>query len=451
MSLVLVSFGAIFRDFGLTNAILRKGTITESEMSLVFWFNAVMTVAVTVALAASAPWIALFYNEPVVSKIILVSLAGFVISGLSLQHRALLNRELRFSYIAAIDSVGQLGGFLVTLVLALHWHSVWAIVYGTLVQTVLGSVGSVLAAKWWPSRPQRTEELGELLRFGANASVFSISIFAAQNAAALLIGRFLGAASLGQYNRAQQLFQLPITNLIEPIAQATMPLLTRLRQYPAEYRAAYLGLTRKLNTFLMPMSVILFFVGPYLVNIVLGFQWAEAGLVFAALAPAFAGMGAAYAIGDLFITQNRSAELRTLGLVELVIRVGAIVAGMSFGVVATAWSFSCSTLLVAVIRLTVAGRKGPVGVGDQLSAIVPGIPLACGAAVGSLLGLWLTDHMYLEDPFSSLAIISASGSGLAVVAGTAFATSRRAMMEVVHAFGFIAIARKSLSFFGRSA
>jgi PST family polysaccharide transporter len=235
-----------------------------------------MTIVVTLILAALTPSIGAFYNEPAVTWIMLVSLIGFVFSGLSLQHRALLNRELKFSVIASIDSAAQLLGYGITLGLALRWHNVWAIVAGNLAQTTSTALAYVLASRWRPTLPRASPEMGELLRFGANASVFSIAIFLSQNAATLLIGRFLGAAPLGQYNRAWALFQMPVTNLIEPIAQATMPLLTRLRQDAAEYRTAYLSLIRKLNTAVSPLSILLFFAGTPLVMAVLGDRWAWA-------------------------------------------------------------------------------------------------------------------------------------------------------------------------------
>ena len=84
MSVVIFAFAAIFRDFGLTNAILRKGHISQSELSLIFWFNAAMTALLTVIVALASPFVARFYHEPIVQWVILVSLIGFLVSGMTL-------------------------------------------------------------------------------------------------------------------------------------------------------------------------------------------------------------------------------------------------------------------------------------------------------------------------------------------------------------------------------
>ena len=133
MALVVLGFAQIFRDFGLTNAVLRKGIISEEEMSFIFWFNAATTVVLALIIAASAPLAAQFYNQPIVSSVILVTLIGFTMTGLSGQHRALLGRNLEFGAIALIDSAGLAIGFIVTLILAVIYYNLWSIVIGMFV------------------------------------------------------------------------------------------------------------------------------------------------------------------------------------------------------------------------------------------------------------------------------------------------------------------------------
>lgn len=174
-----------------------------------------------------------------------------------------------------------------------------------------------------------------------------------------------------------------------------MPLLTRLRGHDDEYRAAYVALVRKLCAFLMPFAIFLMFASSALVDILLGPNWKDAGNVLGALAPALIGTGLGYSAGDLFITQDRSAELRSLGLFEIILRVGAVAIGLQFGLTATAIGYSMSTLLAASVRMYVSGSKGPVSRLDQVNAGLPGAAMAIGAAVGCFAGLELAS--YIQD------------------------------------------------------
>ena len=440
MATVLLAFGQVFRDFGLTNAILRKGHISQDEMSFIFWFNLVMTLSLALLIALGAPAAARFYQEPIVLPVILCSLIGFISSGLALQHAALMNREFRFMAMAIIEISALFCGFLTTLTLAFIRHDVWAIVFGTVVQAVVAAVLYLCFGRWRPSWPKRPEDFGSLVRFGANTSIFSLSTFFSNNAAVLIIGHFLGAASLGQFNRAQALFALPNTNLIQPIAQATMPLLTRLRPHPLEYRTAYLNLVRKLCAFLMPLSVTLAFAAVPLVEWLLGDRWRTAGMVLSALAPALAGMGVAYSVGDLFITQDRSAELRTLGIVEMFLRVGSVVICVWHGLVAAAVGFTVSTLIAAVIRLLVAGRRGPVSSGDQLRAAAASLPILAGAGAGCILMTILSSRVDFASNVLALSyvLIGAVGS---LLGGAVTADSRMAIRDLLVTVGLSRVVR----------
>lgn len=432
MSAVILSFAQIFRDFGLTNAVLRKGTISQAEMSFIFWFNAATTTALCLLIALVSPFAGAFYHEPLVPWVILASLIGFLLSGLALQHRAMMNRELRFAELAWIDSAAILLGFLTTLVLAIIWHDVWSIVIGTIVQSASGSLLFVIRSGWRPNRPAVHDEIRDLLQFGANTSIFSISVFLSQNAAPIIIGHALGPWSLGQFNRAQALFTIPTVNVIQPITQATMPLMARLRAVPEEYRQAYLGLVSRICTILMPASVVLTFGATALVEVLLGQRWAAAGQVLAALSPALAAIGLGYSIGDLFATQNRSAELRTLGLIEMALRLGCLSLAVRYGLFAAAIGFSVTASVVALLRLLVAGRTGPVSTADQFRAAAPGLAPAIGAAIAIILFMSAA-HGLPRSIWLSLEIIA---GGVGALAGALpFAASRLALLDVASAFG----------------
>ncbi|MEG3166305.1 lipopolysaccharide biosynthesis protein [Sphingomonas sp. PB2P19] len=432
MSTIIFSFAAIFRDFGLTNAVLRKGHISQSELTLIFWFNAATTLFLSLVIAILSPFIADFYGEPIVRYVVLVSLAGFLVNGLTLQHRAMINRDLRFTAIAVTDTVCSAAGLALTIVLALMWHDVWSIVLGGVFQAVLTSVAYVVLSGWRPGRFRKTEELRSLLQFGGNSSVYALSIFVSQNISAILIGRMFDPAALGQYNRAQAILNLPTANLIQPITQAILPLMTRLRAHPEEYRLAYLSLTRKLCVFLMPMAVALTFASVPLTMALLGDQWRVAGQVLMALSPVLGVLGLMYAVGDLFVTQDRSAELRNLGLFEMVIRVASVCVGLLFGLVGAAAGYSIGTTIVGIVRIRVAGRTGPVTTRDQFSQALPSLPLIAGACLGGIVAIWGGAG---QAPAIQASGILGGAALTSLAVGLLFARTRAALYELAEVFG----------------
>ena len=142
------------------------------------------------------------------------------------------------------------------------------------------------------------------------------------------------------------------------------------------------------------------------------------------------------------MTQNRAGELRTIGLIDLVVRVGAVAAALPYGIVAVAYAYAGGTILVGIVRLIVAGRSGPVTIRDQLSALVPSIPLTIGAAVGCTLAVLGARAVPLAPPVKAIVILG-GGGGLALVSGLVFRSSRGALFELAAGFGVMGIFRRS--------
>src|SRR5579859_875512 len=95
----------LFRDFGLSQATVQRMDVTEEQISTLFWINVLMGIVLGVILAASAPLVAAFYREPRLVSVTLILATSFVFNGAGVQHLALLERQMRFTTLAAIDII----------------------------------------------------------------------------------------------------------------------------------------------------------------------------------------------------------------------------------------------------------------------------------------------------------------------------------------------------------
>ena len=429
MSAILFTLGNMFKDFGMTSALMRRGTISQEEVSFLFWFNLLTTIVLAALLAASSPFVADFFHQPIVAQVMLLSLIGFVLTGVSLQHRMLLSRDLRFTDLAVIDSVAITVQFVATLVLAIEGYGVWAIVIGTICNAAVNSILCLALARWKPGPPRMVDDAKSIFAFGANTSIYSLSVFVSVNIMAVMIGRQASVSELGQYNRANALLSLPLNNLVEPLAQVALPVLARLRPYPTAYRDAYLQFLTRLNLVVIPASFFLIAAGRPLVTAALGPNWQQAGHLLMLLAPVVAALGYGYAVSDLFITQDRSRELRMVGLAESAMRVLAVYIGIQFGIYVAAISYATATVLAVAVRVIVAGRSGPVTVADHLATAIPALPLSVGCLLACEAAIFVSGHAGLTFTAEAVILCLAGASG-ALAAGLAFKTSRAALLSV---------------------
>src|ERR1700720_4098325 len=95
MVMTVLGFLRVFKDARLSTATVQRESITHAQVSNLFWINVVMSGAISLIIAASAPIVAWFYREPRLVSVTLLLSTTFLLSGLAVQHSALLNRQMR--------------------------------------------------------------------------------------------------------------------------------------------------------------------------------------------------------------------------------------------------------------------------------------------------------------------------------------------------------------------
>ena len=99
-----------FRDFGLSSAAIQRPTITEEQISTLFWINIAVGGVLALLVVAAAPAIAAFYSEPELFAVTAVLGTAFLFNGAGIQHSALLQRQMRFTALAVISVVSLIIG-----------------------------------------------------------------------------------------------------------------------------------------------------------------------------------------------------------------------------------------------------------------------------------------------------------------------------------------------------
>jgi len=186
----------------------------------------------------------------------------------------------------------------------------------------------------------------------------------ARNGDNILIGRFLGAATLGLYSRAYAMLMLPIQQLNGPISSVAIPALSRLQNEPERFRNYYrktLGLMVLLS---VPLVAWMLVSAHHIILLVLGEAWEGAIPLFRALGGAAMVGTINIAGGWLFVClgrtdrQFRAVALHSLGLVI------AFVVGLPWGAFGVAVACSAATVAFRVPYLAYAAHGTPVQLRD---------------------------------------------------------------------------------------
>ena len=404
MVAALTSFLALFLDLGLSSATVQRRHLTSGQVSGLFWANVALGLLLAAIMVAIGPWVARFYGRGELRGVMMATALGFVMAGTSVQHYALLERELRFATLARIEVTSVAIGIAAAIAAALLGAGYWALVCMLLVQQAVGTAGAWLSSGWRPGRPTRVSGLRPLLSFGLGLAGFNTLNYLSRNLDNLIIGRVAGGQALGLYSKAYSLLMLPVSRVRGPVSAVVVPALSRLQDDERRFKRYYLKAITGIASIGMPIAVFLFVFADDVVRIVLGPRWAQSAVLFKILAPA-AFVETFNTVGSWACTPfGRSGRLVRWQLVATCVTVGSFLVGARWGAFGVAAAFSASTLALRLPAMAYLLRHSPIRPVDVLNTLRR--PAFASLAPGAIF--------FLARPM----LVHAVGPSLSLVAAT---------------------------------
>ncbi|RPJ41560.1 MAG: lipopolysaccharide biosynthesis protein [Candidatus Latescibacterota bacterium] len=383
MVVAVIGLLIIVRDLGLPTATVRQLEISHEEVSALFWVNALLSVFLAILAAAAAPLLAWFYREPTLLWI--TPMLGLVslVDGLSLQHRALLGRQMRFGALAAIEVCSLAAGVAAAIVSATLGARCWALVLYRLVTAVVQTAACWAVCDWRPDRRVRIRGIRPLLAFGGFLSASRLVRYLGRNLDRVVIGRSGSAGSLGIYSKANGWLLGPFLQASWVISKTAVPILSRLQNDPARYRRYYGQGMLLLATPGMPFIVFLFLDAEPVIRILLGNQWDDAIPILRVLAPA--SIAALLNMGSYWVyaSLGRAARLLRWDLLTTALSIAGFVAGARWGPIGVAAAYSIVTSLLFVPGIAYCFGGTFLRAGDLFGATWR--PVAASIAAGAAL------------------------------------------------------------------
>jgi O-antigen/teichoic acid export membrane protein len=376
MVTTVTSFLRVFKDAGLSIATVQRDRITHTQVSNLFWINVGVSVLSSLVVAFLAPVLAWFYRDSRLIGITLLLSTTYVISGSTVQHQALLKRQMRFKAMAVIEVGALATGVTVGIVMALLGFRYWSLVASSLSIEIAGFLLTWSISRWRPQLPSRRSGVGPLVRFGANRTASDFITSVARGSDNLLIGRVFGPASVGLYSRASDLLMRPLEQFLSPINAVFLPALSRLQSHPERYRSTFLRVYEAIALIGFLFTGLFLALARPITLVMLGPKWEQAAIIVGGFTIAAFCVPLANSSTWLFTSQGRGRDLLVAQSINAGVTFSSFLIGLPFGPVGVAIAFSVASLLVRIPILYFAvGRRGPVRTTDLWMRFVRHLPL----------------------------------------------------------------------------
>jgi PST family polysaccharide transporter len=340
MVTAITSLGTAFADLGLSEATIQRKEITHDQVSTLFWVNLAIGLGLMAITLALAPVLAWFYKEPRLKDITFLLSLTFLISGLRVQHDALLKRQMRFKSLAVRDIAAYCVAVPAAIAMAFRGFGYWAIVALPLILNSTAMALSWLMVRWRPGIPRRGANVRSMIAFGGNVAASYLVLNLSRNTDNVLIGWYWGAGPLGFYSRAYNLLALPVRQLSGPAGSVAVPGFSRIVGDPERFARYYLRTVNLMTWMGAPVFAYLFVAAQPVIILTLGHQWQQAAPVFQMLAICALGQLLFEPIIWMFISRGESGRLLKLLLLTSPLIVLSFLIGLPFGIKGVALSGS---------------------------------------------------------------------------------------------------------------
>jgi O-antigen/teichoic acid export membrane protein len=393
MVIAFTGFLDIFRDFGLSMAAVQRTSISQAQHSTLFWINLGIGLLLATLCVVAAPFLVTFYQEPRLLWIAVIVGLGFLFNGAAAQHRALLQRRMRFTALTALEVISLIASTGVGVGMAAAGQGYWALVAMNVCPTAVSAAGFWAIARWMPSRPHWGTDMRSLLGYGGTVTLDGVVTFITYNADKVLLGRFWGSQALGIYGRAYQLVNTPTSNLNSTIALVVFPALSRLQNDPERLRNYFLKGYGLFLSLVMPITMGCTLCADDIVRVFLGSRWEVAAPAVRLLAPTILTFGLLNPLAWLLLSTGRAARSLYIGLMIAPVVILGELFGLRYGPTGIASGLSVATALLVFPVIFWATYQTPVTAGDTLKEILrplsscliaAGIVLACSSFIQPL-------------------------------------------------------------------
>ena len=273
MLAIFMAIAQTFLDSGFASALIQKKDRTDVDYSTVFYFNIVVSCVLYGVFYVSAPWIASFYNMPILNDVTRITTLLLIISGLTIVQQAKLTIDLKFRELAIASVFSVLLSGVCGIIMAYNGLGVWALVFQGLLSALSRTSILWLSSKWRPSFIFFFFFFKRLFSFGSKLLCSGMINTIYNNLYTLVIGKAFNASEVGFYNRANQFATLPSATITQMVVNVNFPILSQMQDDNERLVKTYRKLLCAPLFILTPVLIGIAAVGHHLVEVILGEKW----------------------------------------------------------------------------------------------------------------------------------------------------------------------------------
>ena len=414
MFTVVMSIASALVDGGMSSSLIRSAEVDDRDLSTVFWFNLGVAVVMYIIIFVAAPWIASFYKVGILTAVIRVYSLSIIIGSLTAVQGTRFTKAMDFKTLFKIQLPSLIIGAVAAVVMAFSGFGIWTLVFYPLIQAAMGGIQLWFYSKWKPLLIFDRTKFKQHFGFGYKMTLSGLLETVFNNIYTILIGKYFSSAQLGFYNRADNLKQLPVSNLSTALNKVTFPLFAKLRDNDIKLKEVYQKLMKLVIFVIAPVLFLMMVVAEPLIRFLLTDKWLPAVPYLQVLVLS----GILYPIHaynlNILKIKGRSDLFLKLEFWKKGLQILTLLISVPFGVIGIIWGQVIFSVLAFFINTHYTGKMLKYGSMHQILDLMPIISLSAGIA----LIIYFSDRFYFHNWVDLPRLLVLSGLYAALYLGT---------------------------------
>ncbi len=423
---VFTALAQVVVDSGFSQTLIRKASPTQGEYKAVFRFNILTALGLYVLLTAAAPTMARYYGWPEIADVAPVLYLLLPLNALCVIQNTIMVREFRFAQLSTITFLSSLISGITAIAMAVTGCGVWSLAAQRVVMMAAKAAMLWLRSPWRP-RGVHASSLREMAPYSLRLMSTDLVTSLYNNVAQLFIGKIYSGNSLGYYNQAQKLKDMPVTSAMQSIQSVTFPALAKIAGDREKFAEGYRRVAMVTAFVIFPVMAGLIATADDIYTLLLKPEWRPAVPYFRILCVAGLFYPVAVVAYNVLKVGSDGTIILRLEIIKKAVMTAILAATIPVSVRAVAWGMAAAAACDFAANALAARRYTSLTLLRLLRALLPAAATTAvmyGAVM--LLGEWTAGWHVAARLAAKIA------AGVAVYAAVAAAARLEAMREVMH-------------------
>jgi len=376
MLMIFMAIAQSFINSGFGQALIQKQDATHIDECSIFYFNILVGFLAAGLLCLAAPWIARFYNQPLLVTLTYALSLNLIFNAFGLVQTALLTKQIDFKTQLKVSVLATVISGTIGVIMALNGLGVWSLVAQSLSSNLFRTILLWFFNTWRPSPVFSLDSLRGMFTFGSRLLASGLLDTVFRNIYIVVIGKLFSPAALGFYTRAKGLQELPVFNISAIISRVTFPVFSSMQDDKARLKR---GVRKALTMLVMinfPMMVGLAIVAKPLVLVLLTEKWIPCVPYLQLLCV----VGMLYPLHvinlNVLTAQGRSDLFLRLEILKKILIVIAIAVTYRWGIIAMIYGQIVTSCLAYFLNAYFTGKMLDYPITEQIRDLIPSLMLA---------------------------------------------------------------------------